>query len=73
MNGPLLDALRRFGVSIVESGIVFASIATYSAVTADPNVNYKVLAGIAAAAFIKGVIDAAGKYLNTIKEQRATA
>lgn len=70
MNG-LQDALKRFGVSLVESGIVFASVAVYAAVSSDPDVNYKVLAGIAAAAFIKGVIDAAGKYLNSIREAKA--
>ena len=70
MDHALILALKRFGKSIIESGIVFASIAAYTAVTADPNINAKALAWIASAAFIKGAIDAAGRFLAAVKEAK---
>ena len=62
----LLVALARFGKSIIETGITFAAVAVF-AVAFNPNISAEAVAAVAAFAFIKGAIEAAGRYLAAVK------
>ena len=63
-------ALFRFGKSLVETGIVFACAAVL-AIIADADVTAREVAYAAAIAFVKGVIEASGRYLSAVKEAQA--
>jgi len=62
----LLVALARFGKSMIETGIIFASTAVL-AVVFQPDISAEAVAAIAAFAFVKGVLEAAGRYLAAVK------
>ena len=66
MNGAFIAALARFGKSIVETGILFAAAAVL-AVVAQQDITAREIAAVAAFAFVKGTIEAAGRYLAALR------
>ena len=66
MTDTFVVTLKRFGKSLIETGIIFAAAAVL-AVIAQQDVGAKEVAAVAAFAFVKGVIEAAGRYLAAVK------
>ena len=60
-------ALLRFGKSLVETGIVFAAAAVLAVIT-NADVTAREVAYAAAIAFVKGAVEASGRYLAAVKQ-----
>ena len=67
MNQAFKDALKAFGKSFLETGILTAAAATAAAYQADPKIGAVALALTAIYGFINGAVDFVIVYLKSVK------